>query len=182
MVLDDNETILLYVRKHWILFVVHIAPLFLLALLPIIFPALIDIFLPQSLERFQDAGWALYFMWLTILWVWGFLLWTEHYLDVWILTDRKIISADQKSLFNRQMSTLELEKIQDISIEVNGFIETMFGYGTIRVQTAGEVRKFALEDAYHPEEAKQIIMGTQEKVREDILKRQSAYIRDGIGY
>lgn len=182
MILDDNETILLYVRKHWILFVVRIIPLFLLAILPIVFPALVDFLLPQSLERFQDAGWALYCMWLTVLWMWGFLLWTEHYLDVWILTDRKIISADQKSLFNRQMSTLELEKIQDISIEVNGFIETMFGYGTIRVQTAGEIRRFALEDAYHPEEAKRIIMGTQERVREDILKRQSAYIRDGIGY
>ena len=94
MVLDDNETILLYVRKHWILFVVHIIPLFLLALLPVIFPALIDFFLPQSLERFQDAGWALYCMWLTMLWVWGFLLWTEYYLDVWILTDRKIIIYD----------------------------------------------------------------------------------------
>ena len=182
MVLDDNETILLYVRKHWILFAVHIIPLLLLAILPIIFPALVDFFLPQSLERFQNAGWALYCMWLTILWVWGFLLWTEHYLDVWILTDRKIISADQKSLFNRHMSTLELEKIQDISIEVNGFIQTMFGYGTIRVQTAGEIRRFALENAYHPEEAKQIIMDTPERVREDILKRQSAYIRDGIGY
>ena len=182
MVLDDNETILLSVRKHWILFVVRIIPLFFLLFLPIIFPALVDFFLPQSLERFQNAGWALYCMWLTILWVWGFLLWTEHYLDVWILTDRKIISADQKSLFNRHMSTLELEKIQDISIEVNGFIQTMFGYGTIRVQTAGEIRRFALENAYHPEEAKQIIMDTQERVREDILKRQSAYIRDGIGY
>jgi len=182
MTLENDETIIRYIRKHWILFVVHIFPIIILALLPIIFPALIDFFLPAQLERFKDAGWALYCMWLIVLWVWGFLLWTEYYLDVWVLTNRKIISADQKTLFNRQMSTLELEKIQDVSIEVNGFIGTMFGYGTIRVQTAGEMRKFALEDAYHPEEAKELILETQVKVREAILKRQSAYIRDGIGY
>lgn len=182
MMLDNDEKILLYIRKHWILFVVRIFPIIIFAVLPIIFPTIITFFLPMELERFKDAGWALYFMWLIVLWVWGFLLWTEYYLDVWVLTDRKIISADQKTLFNRHMSTLELEKIQDITIEVNGFIETMFGYGTIRVQTAGEIRKFALDDAYHPEEAKEIILNTQANIREDILKRQSAYIRDGIGY
>lgn len=182
MTLDDNETIILYIRKHWILFWVQIFPIFLLAFPPIIFPTLFDFFLPQKLARFQNAGWALYFMWLIVLWIWGFLQWTEYYLDVWVLTSRKIINADQKSLFNRHLATLELEKIQDISVEVNGFIDTMFGYGTIRVQTAGETREFFLKYAYHPEDAKQEILDAQNRLREDILKRQSIYIRDGVGY
>ena len=80
------------------------------------------------------------------------------------------------------MATLELEKIQDISLEVNGFIDTMFGFGTIRVQTAGETREFFLKHAYHPEDAKQAILDAQHRLREDLLKRQSTYIRDGIGY
>lgn len=180
MIIDDNETILLYIRKHWILFAIQIIPLFLLVLLPIVFPTFVDFLLPQNLERFQNAGWAAYCMWLTFLWVWGFLLWMEYYLDVWVLTDKKIISADQKALFNRNMSTLELEKIQDVSIEVHGFIATMLGYGTIRVQTAGETRKFALEDARNPEEAKEAILAAQVSLREDVLKRQSEYIREGI--
>ena len=182
MMLDDNETIILYIRKHWILFVVHIFPTILLAILPVLFPTLLDFFLPQKLERFQNAGWALYFMWLIVLWVWGFLQWTEYYLDVWVLTSRKIINADQIALFKRHIATLELEKIQDISVEVNGFIDTMFGFGTIRVQTAGESREFFLKHAYHPEDAKQAILDAQHRLREDLLKRQSTYIRDGIGY
>lgn len=181
MIIDDNETVLLYIRKHWILFAIQVIPLFLLALLPVVFPALIDFFLPKKLERFQNAGWAVYCMWLIFLWVWGFLLWTEYYLDVWVLTDKKIISADQKTLFNRNMSTLELEKIQDVSIEVNGFIATILGFGTIRVQTAGEVRKFALEDARNPEEAKEAILAAQVSLREEFLKRQGTYIRDAMG-
>lgn len=180
MILDNNETPLLYIRKHWILIIVHIIPLLFLALLPVIFPAILDTFLPQHLERFEDAAWAVYCMWLIVLWVWGFLVWTEHHLDVWVLTKTKIISADQKSLFNRHMSTVELDKIQDITVEVDGFIQTMFSYGTLRLQTAGEVRKFSLEGTHRPEEAKEAILAAQADLRENILKRQSGYIREGI--
>ena len=182
MILDDNETILFHIHRHWIIVCIKIIPVVLLALLPLIFPAVLDFFLPKELERFEDAGWALYFMWLIILWVWGFWLWTEEHLDVWVLTNTKVISVDQKSLFFRHMSTLELEKIQDISIEVNGFIATMFGYGTIRIQTAGETTRFELVDAYDPEGAKEKILEMQRQLRDIILKRQSSYIRDGIGY
>lgn len=182
MKLDENETIILYIRKHWILFALQTIPLFFAALLPALFPGLLDMFLPQSLEQLEDAGWALYFMWLTILWVWAFILWTEYFLDVWVVTDKKIIGAEQYSLFHRNVATLEIEKIQDISVEVSGFIQTMFGFGVIRVQTAGELRKFTLDHAYHPEEAKEIILRTQEALRDEHLKKQSAFLRDGIGY
>lgn len=182
MILDEKETIIFYVRRHWIMYLVRIFPLLIFAILPLIFPALLDFLLPKNLERLEDAGWALYCMWLTILWVWGFWLWTEEHLDVWVLTNTKVISVDQKSLFFRHMSTLELEKIQDITIEVNGFIATFLGYGTIRIQTAGERERFELEGAHDPEGAKEKILEAQRYLREEILKRQSNYIRDGIGY
>lgn len=180
--IDHDETIIIYVRKHWLLFALQIFPLIITAVLPIIFPAILDIFLPQSLERFESAGWALYCMWLMVVWVWGFVLWTEYYLDVWVVTDKKIIGAEQYSLFHRNVATLEIEKIQDLSVEVSGLIQTIFRFGTLRVQTAGELRKFELTWAYRPEEAKEIILHTQEMLREENIKKQSAFVRNGLGY
>ena len=182
MEIQSDEKIIIYIRKHWLLFVLQIFPLFVLALLPLIFPSAAEFFLPKYLEVMQDAVWALYFMWLTILWVWAFEMWTEYYLDMWVLTTKKIVSADQRSLFNRHMSTLELEKIQDITVEVNGFIETMLEYGTLRVQTAGEMREFVMDDAAHAEKCKQLVLDAQRLVREDILKRQGMYMGNGINY
>ncbi len=178
----SDEKIIIYIRKHWLFFVLQLIPLVLGAILPIVFPSVLRLFLPTYLDSIQNAVWALYGMWLIVVWVWMFELWTEYYLDVWVLTNKKIISADQRSLFNRHMSTLELEKIQDITVEVDGFIETMLGYGTLRVQTAGEMREFVMNDAAHAEECKQIILTTQAEVRDDILKRQSEYMMSGTNY
>jgi len=182
MDIQSDEKIIIYVRKHWLFFALQIIPLIIGAIAPILFPSILKLFLPTYLESIQDAVWALYFMWLIVVWVWMFELWTKYYLDVWVLTNKKIISVDQQSLFNRHVSTVELEKIQDITVEVNGFIETLLGYGTLRVQTAGEMREFVMEDAANAEKCKHIVLETQAQVRESILKRQSVYMMSGTNY
>ncbi len=182
MEIQSDEHIIIYIRKHWLRFAIQLFPIIVLAVLPLIFPSAATFFLPKYLAAIQDVTWALYFMWLTVLWVWAFEMWTEYYLDMWVLTNKKIVSADQRSLFNRHMSTLELEKIQDITVEINGFVETMLEYGTIRVQTAGEMREFVMDDAAHAEVCKQLILDAQAQVREDILKRQSNYMANGVNY
>ena len=180
MELQHDEKIILYVRKHWIFFVLQVIPLIFMAIIPAFFPGLVTFFLPESISSMQDAFFVLYGLWLIILWVWAFELWTKYYLDMWVLTTHKIMSTDQRSLFNRYMATLELEKIQDVTVEVNGFIETMLGYGTLRVQTAGEMRPFVMEDAAQAEQCKQIILDTQARVRENMLERQGVYMANGI--
>ena len=112
----------------------------------------------------------------------GIFIVTEYYLDVLVITSKRIIHADQKSLFSRNTSTLELEKIQDVTVEVDGFLETILGFGTVRIQTAGEMKDFVLHQAHHPETVKEEILTAQSNVKEEILKRQSGFIRDGLGY
>lgn len=76
---------------------------------------------------------------------------------------------------------MELEKIQDITIDVDGPIETFIGYGTISLQTAGEVREFILDDAAYPEQAKQMILEAQKTVRELNMQKQGQYIVAELG-
>lgn len=77
--------------------------------------------------------------------------WTDYYLDVWILTDKRLIDVEQRGLFHRKVSSLDLRNIQDIKIETKGLIATFLKFGDIHVQTAGADREFVIREAYNPE-------------------------------
>jgi len=60
----------------------------------------------------------------------------------WIVTSDSITQVTQVSLFNKQTTQLSLANLEDVTFEQNSFIQTMFGYGTLKVETAGERSKF----------------------------------------
>jgi len=141
--LDQGETVLKIVRKHWFvivskLFVTFIAlllPFFILFLL-VVFPGLIaslkiDLQYYTAIIIFLIAAWSL----LVILT--AFSIWTNYYLDLWIITDRRIIVIDQIGFFHRNVSIFRLERLQDIEFNISGLIPTLLNFGSIRAQTAG---------------------------------------------
>ena len=73
-----------------------------------------------------------------MVWVLFFIKWTDYYLDVFILTDRRVIYITQKGLFSRRIATSRLDRVQDVSAEVTGMMPTFLNYGDVHVQTAGE--------------------------------------------
>lgn len=75
-----------------------------------------------------------------------------------IITDHHIVEIDQIGLFNRTVSTLRLEEIQDISAKLNGPIQNMLGYGTIIIQTAGERENFIFDFVPNPYELERDIL------------------------
>ncbi len=72
--------------------------------------------------------------------------WVDYYLDIWVVTTKRIIATDQQGLFHRVSSELLLNQIQDVSSTVRGFLPTIFQYGTIEVQTASEQDKFTFAE------------------------------------
>ncbi|KKQ77632.1 MAG: hypothetical protein UT00_C0008G0004 [Parcubacteria group bacterium GW2011_GWA1_38_7] len=79
-------------------------------------------------------------------------------LDVWIVTNRRIIDSAQHGFFNRTISELHLTRIQDISVETRGFVQTILHFGDLQVQTAGTEEKFKFHQIPHPEKVKDEIM------------------------
>ena len=92
-----------------------------------------------------------------------FLIWIDYYFDVWIVTERRIINIEQKGLFSRVVSELELEKIQDITTDVKGVIPTFLNFGDLHVQTAAEKERFLFRDIPDPYDVKNLIMNLQKK-------------------
>ena len=66
------------------------------------------------------------------------LIFHNYYLSIQIVTSERLIDIDQRGLFNREMNTLPIENIEDVTFKQNGFFGTVFNYGNVIVQTAGE--------------------------------------------
>ncbi len=75
-----------------------------------------------------------------------FYAWTKEYFDVWYVTDVHIVAVNQRSILDREVSFMEYNRIQDVFFEKEGFLQTFFGYGRLKVQTAGSDTLFMIEN------------------------------------
>lgn len=141
--LESNEAVLAVVRKHWFIITAELLGILALILLPILLlsalsllsdlvPNTLNLSNYSSLVTFVSAAWVLSCV-LT-----AFMTWTHYYLDLWIITDRRIIVIDQIHFFNRKVSSFRLERLQDIKVTINGIIPTFLNFGTILAQTASD--------------------------------------------
>ena len=162
--LEPDEKILTEIHKHWIVYLTEAIGLGLLVLAPFLAASLFD--LPSFIAPAGEKVFLFLFLlggWLLLLWTTFFLIWTFHYLDVWIITNKRLVDIEQIGLFSRDISSFRFEKIEDITVEVHGILATTLGYGTIHVQTAGENRQLSLSFIPHPERVRQLVNQLQEK-------------------
>ena len=161
--LESGEEILAIARRHWFLFVLEVAGVFFLAILPplayaILPPRMFPSLVPPNIADF------LYQAWLLLLWIYFFVRFTMWYFDLWIITNKRLVDIEQRAFFFRKISTLYMEKVEDITIDTKGILQTLIGYGTIVVQTAAEEREFRIIDVDNPERVKQIIFSSHHEI------------------
>ncbi len=82
----------------------------------------------------------------------------DWYLDVWIVTDERIIDVNQHGVWSREIAELPLSKVQDVTVEQKGVFATIFGYGKIQVQSAGEKIEFEFEGLPKPNQMSKKIL------------------------
>jgi hypothetical protein len=92
------------------------------------------------------------------IWLFFFFTFIDYYLDVWVITSKRVIDVRQNGFFSRTISELELEKIQDTTSEVKGVFPTIFHYGNLFIQTAGEVERFVFQDVPNPDAVRDVII------------------------
>ena len=166
--LQEGEHIEIKARKHWYSLFRNSVGLLILLLLPFVFWSLFSEQIEFTLDKLSIAVNPLFLeflitMWFLFIWVRFFVAWTHYFLDVWIVTDRRIIDIDQKSLFVREVSTLRIEKIQDVTMEIKGIVATVLDFGDITVQTAAEKREFLMKDIARPGHVKSRILAHLDK-------------------
>ena len=93
------------------------------------------------------------------LYIWLFTLHSlmDYVLDIWIITNERIIDMEQKGLFALSLSEQEIYRIQDITAEINGVLPTLFNYGNVYIQSAGEKERFIFKQIRNPKEIVQVL-------------------------
>ena len=83
---------------------------------------------------------------------------TDYYLDIDIITNDRIIDINQKGLFGRSVSELDLTRIQDVKSVIKGIIPTILSYGTVTVETAATEENFVFDQVPNPHFVRQRII------------------------
>jgi uncharacterized membrane protein YdbT with pleckstrin-like domain len=135
--LHQSEEKILEVRRHLFVFYARMLWPLILLLLPLVAFSVFRGFM-ESVFGGSSAVIFLFFylFWILILWMSFFYQWTDYYFDVWIITNERVIDLEQKGFFNRQMSTLRIERIQDITVSIEGIVATFLKFGDIHVHSA----------------------------------------------
>ncbi len=172
--LHPSEHILLVRRKHWFVLFAQTLPLAFLFVLPFaLWRALTELSLPPEVTQVWldpiaslDASLIIFGLawWFLVLWMRFFTLWTDYYLDAWIITNERIIDVEQLGFFRRDVSTFRFEQIQDISVDVHGLIPTLLDFGDLHVQTAGQSRALLIRGVASPNTLRDFISHKHDEI------------------
>lgn len=161
--LEADERVLMRIRKHWFLILTQMLLIVLSALLPFfLYVTLVGTYTPETEEGtlFGRALVTLYAGWLLVMWMALFSTWTNYYLDVWTVTNKRLIAVDQRGFFFRTTASFRLERLQDIIVSVDGIIATLLDYGSLEIQTAGDEKNFKAYGLPSPGDIKATILSS----------------------
>ncbi len=142
---EKSENIILVLRQHPFTQVGKILAGILMFLAPL-FASSVGLFgfLPGSYQM------SFLIMWWIMTFGFFFSVFIIWFFNVYIITDERLIDVDFHSLIYKDVSSAKLDKIEDISAATGGAVQSMFDYGTIRIQTAGSKVTIDFADVPHP--------------------------------
>ncbi|OIO45187.1 hypothetical protein COX24_00065 [bacterium (Candidatus Gribaldobacteria) CG23_combo_of_CG06-09_8_20_14_all_37_87_8] len=151
-----QEEVVLLKRRHWFFLALNIFVTFLFTFLPFVVYGLIS--RTSWFQVASDLFWFLTALYYLILWFLFFYNLTMYLLNIFILTKQRIVKREQLGFFNFKEATLELSKIQDISVLQKGILANLLNYGDLEIQTAGNQNKFLFQQLPNPTALKQAIL------------------------
>ena len=161
--LEPGEHVVKEVRKHWFLFLGELLPYAIFVVLPFAIPKLMALAPPLvpyvSLFDYNTLNARITLgIWLLIVWTSAWGAFTRYFLNAWVLTNRRIATIKQRRFFYREVASLLLPRVQDVSTDVSGVISSLLNIGNIKVQSAGAEIEFTMRGIPRPEQMRDIIL------------------------
>lgn len=141
---DSDEKLLAVIKRHPF----GIVKMYVTVIVGLVFAGiLLAMILPGIIPR--DENEAIYsviaILAVTIVGLMVFILFVAtiiYFRSKIVVTDKTITQTIQNGLFNRKISQLAVTNIEDVTAQKNGFFPTIFNYGKLLVETAGEQENF----------------------------------------
>jgi hypothetical protein len=148
--LENEKPIAVYRQTEAVLFKPAII-IFLLLYIPWFF-----------LLKYELASNYLYLMfyWTLLVFLYGVNKYVLWLLNVYILTNQRLIQVKYKNFFNKEVLECPLKRILNISFAIKGLWQVLFQYGNIEVQVAGLPEAMKLKNLSHPSQIKDFLWQT----------------------
>lgn len=141
----ESETILLLLRRHWVTNLPWVVGSVILLFCPLVLNYLPGVSLfPVRYKLVAFIGWYL------LIAAFVFTRFLNWFFNVGIVTDKRIVDVDFFGLLYKEITSADLNKIQDVSQQQVGAVRALFDFGDIFVQTASETAKIEFEAIPHP--------------------------------
>ncbi|MFH1947065.1 MAG: PH domain-containing protein [Candidatus Magasanikbacteria bacterium] len=159
------EKIEFLLRRHPITFISILFLFLILSLIPVALYFLFNNLYPQLLTG--EISYPLLVLFASIYYLSIYLFFysqfIDFYLDLWIVTNDRIVDIEQFGLFSRTTSELDLYRIQDVSVDVSGFFPTILKYGNVTVKTASSNSDIVFRNIPNPNQVRQGLIQLSEE-------------------
>jgi uncharacterized membrane protein YdbT with pleckstrin-like domain len=92
--------------------------------------------------------------------------------NVLVFTNVHLVIGVQVGLFSHRVSQVAFERIQDVSGSKHGIAQTIFNYGLVEIQSAGEEEKFEFQGAPDPQDIADDVLEIHEACLRALGKRE----------
>lgn len=148
---SNDEEVVLVLRAHPITQIGWVFTSIIIFLLPFFFTPLSIQYLSSTQIFFIN------FFWYSFLFSFVFLNILNYLFNVGIVTNKRIIDVDFHQILYKEVTASSIAKIEDITVRSAGFIPSLFNFGNLFVQTAGEEQNIEFLNIPNPTEVASII-------------------------
>jgi len=146
------EKIIFILRRHPLTFVPTLFLFLVLSTVPVIVYFLIDNLFQTLLHSpiiypVTILAGSVYYLSMYLFFYAHFI---DYYLDMWVVTNDRIVDIEQHGLFHRVITELDLFRIQDVTADVLGIFPTLFRYGNVTVKTASSTSSIIFKNISNP--------------------------------
>ncbi len=151
------ETMEMVIRRHWIVYVIIWVYLFLGIALTL---WLLTIFwFDPLILLLLVIFWMFFSLFLYIEWL-------NHELDLFVITNNRVVWIEQISFLNRVVSECILWQVQEVWAQTKGFFANILDYWTITILTAWNWKNFVMDFAPEPMEVSRKINNIVDNYRD----------------
>ena len=154
------ERVVFTLRRHPLTFVPKLLSLMILGVIP---PALYFLFqssMPSILSHpvWEPALILLASVFYLSSFLFFYVYFIDYYLDIWVVTNDRIVDIEQFGLFSRTISEVDLFRIQDVTSDVHGIFATLFHYGNVSIKTASANKHIVFKNVPNPNKIREALI------------------------
>jgi hypothetical protein len=166
--LQKDEALLLVVRRHWLYFTLRMVGVGAAGVLGVVL-AIVVVAKTFGFDGLAgQVAMAVIALWAVYWTVRGYFTWYRYQNDLWVVTNQRIFDSLRRHWFHHRMSSADLVDVEDINVVRHGVLHTIFNFGDVRCQTAGEVPNFILAGIPKPAEVLATIDAARDAARRSL--------------